>query len=70
MDAHREANMAVDGSFLGGGGIERAGIGFQSAMGGAELIPNVLDPRSLTPQEAAKLKTQMRFEQAISLWDG
>eukprot|EP00928_Gymnodinium_smaydae_P032793 TRINITY_DN23665_c0_g2_i1.p1 TRINITY_DN23665_c0_g2~~TRINITY_DN23665_c0_g2_i1.p1 ORF type:complete len:526 (-),score=109.41 TRINITY_DN23665_c0_g2_i1:204-1781(-) len=63
MEAHREANMSIDGTFLGGGGFERAGIGFHAQFG-AELIPNVPDPRSLSPQEAARLKTQQRFNQA------
>lgn len=63
MEAHREANMGIDGSYLGGGGFERAGIGFNSSQG-AELIPNVLDPRNLSAQETSKLKTQMRFQQA------
>lgn len=63
MEAHREGNMGIDGTFLGGGGNERAGIGFHSTNG-PELIPNVIDPRSLSPQEASRLKTQMRFQSA------
>merc|ERR1712050_264719 len=38
MEAHREGNMGVDGSFLGTGGMERAGIGFGSGSS-ASLIP-------------------------------
>lgn len=64
--AHREANMHIDGSFLGGGQMERAGIGFHSAMG-AELIPEVLDPKSLSRQDSSRLKTQMRFKQSEGL---
>lgn len=63
MQAHRELNMGTDGSFLGSGGCERAGIGFQSQMG-ASLIPNVLDPRSLPAKDAKQMKMQMRYEQA------
>jgi len=60
---HREANMNTDGSFVGFGNMERAGIGFAAEVG-AELIPNVLDPKSLSTQESSRLKTQMRFQQA------
>jgi hypothetical protein len=63
-EAHREVNMNIDGSFVGFGGMERAGIGFASSMGGAELIPNVPNPKALSQQEAARLKTQMRFKEA------
>lgn len=63
MEAHREANMATDGSFLGVGGFERAGIGFHSSVA-AELIPPVLDPRSLSAQDRSRLKTQLRYDQA------
>mmetsp|Transcript_118682 Transcript_118682/g.369746 ORF Transcript_118682/g.369746 Transcript_118682/m.369746 type:complete len:270 (+) Transcript_118682:2-811(+) len=62
LEAHREANMANDGSFLGGGGFERAGIGFHSGAA-AELIPNVLDPRNLSTKDTAQLKMQMRMDQ-------
>jgi len=61
--AHREANMNVDGSFMGFGDFQRAGIGFQSQIG-PELIPEVPDPRNLSAQDASKLKTQLRFQQA------
>jgi len=59
---HREGNMSTDGSFVGFGGLERAGIGYNAAMG--ELIPDVLDPRGLSQQDAARMKAQMRFQQA------
>jgi len=62
MEAQREANMGTDGSFLGSGDTERAGIGFHSGTS-AELIPNVLDPRKLSTKDKSQLKTQMRFEQ-------
>mmetsp|Transcript_73016 Transcript_73016/g.169261 ORF Transcript_73016/g.169261 Transcript_73016/m.169261 type:complete len:317 (-) Transcript_73016:339-1289(-) len=60
--AHREGSMHIDGTFLGAGSFERAGIGFHTAMG-AELIPNVLDPKNLSAQDASRLKTQLRFQQ-------
>ncbi|CAE7566257.1 unnamed protein product [Symbiodinium sp. CCMP2456] len=63
QEAHREAGMNVDGSFVGFGNTERAGIGFHSS-GSAELIPNVLDPKSLSRQDSSKLKTQLRYQQA------
>jgi len=62
QEAHREVAMNVDGSFLGSGGLERAGIGFRTSMG-EELIPNVLDPKHLSQQDASRLKTQLRFKQ-------
>mmetsp|Transcript_30175 Transcript_30175/g.86425 ORF Transcript_30175/g.86425 Transcript_30175/m.86425 type:complete len:480 (-) Transcript_30175:234-1673(-) len=61
-EAHREASMGIDGSFLGMGGLERAGIGFRTAIG-EELIPNVLDPKRLSAQDTSRMKTQMRFNQ-------
>jgi len=63
LQAHRELNMSTDGTFLGSGGFERAGIGFQSEFG-ASLIPNVLDPKLLPSRDAKHIKTQMRYEQA------
>eukprot|EP00931_Biecheleriopsis_adriatica_P089858 TRINITY_DN63932_c0_g1_i1.p1 TRINITY_DN63932_c0_g1~~TRINITY_DN63932_c0_g1_i1.p1 ORF type:complete len:468 (+),score=127.25 TRINITY_DN63932_c0_g1_i1:26-1429(+) len=63
QEDHREANMNNDGSFIGFGNMERAGIGFNSSMMG-ELIPDVLDPKSLSAQDSSRLKTQMRFKQA------
>lgn len=63
QEDHREANMNVDGSFVGFGNMERAGIGFGNSAQ-AELIPNVLNPKNLSQQEASKLKTQMRFDRA------
>lgn len=64
QEAQREANMAVDGSFIGWGmGHERAGIGFHSEQN-AELIPNVLDPKNLSQQDSSKMKMQMRFKQS------
>lgn len=63
MEAHREANMGIDGTFLGGGGTERAGIGFHS-QAKAELIPNVVDPKSLSHADRIRMQTQMRFDQA------
>lgn len=62
QEAHREVNMNVDGSFIGHGSFERAGIGFASSAG--ELIPEVLDPKSLSAADASRLKTQLRFKQA------
>lgn len=62
--AHREGNMNTDGSFVGFGGFERAGIGFNAARG--ELIPDVLDPKDLSVQDASRLKMQQRFKQASS----
>lgn len=62
--AHREGNMNTDGSFVGHGGFERAGIGFNSGRG--ELIPEVPEPRNLSVQEASRLKMQQRFRQASS----
>jgi len=64
-EAHREGSMNIDGSFLGAGGMERAGIGFHTAMG-AELIPDVLDPKNLSAQDSIRLKTQLRFKQSHS----
>lgn len=63
-EAQREANMAVDGSFLGMGDMSRAGIGF-TAQHGPEFIPNVVDPKSLSARDASRLKTQMRYERAL-----
>eukprot|EP00929_Paragymnodinium_shiwhaense_P112858 TRINITY_DN81123_c0_g1_i1.p1 TRINITY_DN81123_c0_g1~~TRINITY_DN81123_c0_g1_i1.p1 ORF type:complete len:490 (-),score=129.00 TRINITY_DN81123_c0_g1_i1:134-1603(-) len=66
QEHQREANMNVDGTFIGFGQAEgRAGIGFGSSAS-AELIPNVMNPKALSPQEAARLKTQLRFQQANS----
>merc|ERR1712129_94251 len=62
MEDHREVNMATDGTFIGGAGLERPGIGFHTQN--AELIPNVLDPKSLSAQDKSRLKTQLRYEQA------
>jgi len=63
QEAHREANMNSDGSFIGFGNFERAGIGFLSETG-PELIPEVLNPKGLSQQDASRLKTQLRFKQA------
>ncbi|CAK9066050.1 unnamed protein product [Durusdinium trenchii] len=63
QEDQREACMNVDGTFVGGEKLERAGIGFHSSAS-AELIPNVLDPKSLSRQDTAKIKMQMRFKQA------
>jgi hypothetical protein len=64
QEAQREANMGVDGTFIGWGmGHERAGIGFHAETS-AELIPDVLDPKGLSRQDSSRVKTQMRFKQA------
>lgn len=63
----REGGMSVDGAFVGfNQTFERAGIGFGSTFGGAEFVPNVLDPKNLSQADKARMKTQMRYDEAAN----
>jgi len=65
QEAQREANLGLDGSFIGWGqgGVERAGLGYNSGARSL-LIPDVVDPKSLSRSDSSLMKTQLRYKQA------